>query len=106
MSLGVLSSKRRVLTALVAFTMPLLVVLAPAAHAQGSSAPQPVEPKPGKHRLHAAAEPRHDVPNRLLKEQFSEEEEEDSDNPALSALCQTYIGKPNPYPALGPNVDV
>ncbi|HKN53402.1 MAG TPA: sialidase family protein [Amycolatopsis sp.] len=104
MSLGVLSAKRRVLSALVALTMPLLVVLAPAAHAQ--SAPQPGDPKSGKHRLHAAAEPRHDVPNRLLKEQFSEEEEEDSDNPALSALCQTYIGKPNPYPALGPNVDV
>src|SRR5207248_2546337 len=102
MSLGVLSAKRRVLSALVALTMPLLVVLAPAAHAQ--SAPQPGDPKSGKHRLHAAAEPRHDVPNRLLKEQLSEEEEEDSDNPALSALCQTYIGKPNPYPALGPTV--
>ena len=99
MSLGVLSAKRRVLSALVALTMPLLVVLAPAAHAQ--SAPQPGDPKSGKHRLHAAAEPRHDVPNRLLKEQFSEEEEEDSNAVRLyQSVYETALRNQIPRPVI------
>lgn len=105
MSLGVLSSKRRILAVLTALILPLAVVMAPMAQAQPGGAPLPVDPKPGKHKISAAAEPRHDTPNPLLKEQFAEGEEEDGDNPTLSALCQTYIGKPNPYRPIGPNVD-
>jgi hypothetical protein len=105
MSLDVLSSKRRILAVLTALILPLAVVMAPVAQAQPGGAPLPVDPKPGKHKISAAAEPRHDTPNPLLKERFAEAEEEDSDSPALSALCQTYIGKPNPYRPIGPNVD-
>ncbi|SEF37245.1 hypothetical protein SAMN05421837_11373 [Amycolatopsis pretoriensis] len=103
MSLGVSSARRRIVAACIALLLPLAVVLAPAAHAAGGS-PLPVDPLHGKHKI--AGEPRHDVPNPLLKERFAEEEEEDGDDPALSALCQTYIGKPNPYRPLAPNNDV
>ena len=84
MSSGVSSVKRRIVVACLALLSP--IVFAPAAH---------------------AAVARHNVPNPLLKEQFAEgEEDEDSDDPALSALCQTYLGKPNPYRPLTPNTDV
>jgi hypothetical protein len=104
MSSGVSSAKRRIFATLTALVLPLAVVLAPAAHAAGGGSPLPVDPLHGKHKI--AAEARHDVPNPLLKEQFAEEEEEDGDDPALSALCQTYLGKPNPYRPLAPNNDV
>jgi hypothetical protein len=47
------------------------------------------------------------VHNPLLKEVLSEEEEgaEEPDDPSLSALCQSYLGQPNPYPDPAPNVD-
>ncbi len=106
MSLGVSATKRRILATLTAFVVPLAVVLAPAAHAAAANAPLPANPQPSRHKIAAAAEPRHDVPNPLLKERFAEEEEEDGDDPALSALCQTYIGKPNPYRPVAPNTDV
>ncbi len=49
----------------------------------------------------------HRVPNDLLKEQFAEgEDDEGGDEPTLSALCQDYLGKPNPYRNLAPNVDL
>src|SRR6185369_157744 len=55
-----------------------------------------------------AAEPgeaAHRVPNPLLKEVLSEEDEgESADDPALSALCQSFIGQPNPYRPVPPNV--
>jgi hypothetical protein len=104
MSSGVSSAKRRIFATLTALVLPLAVVLAPAAHAAGGGSPLPVDPLHSKHKI--AAEARHDVPNPLLKEQFAEEEEEDGDDPALSALCQTYLGKPNPYRPLAPNNDV
>jgi hypothetical protein len=54
----------------------------------------------------ATAEARHRVPNPLLKEILSEEDEgESQDDPALSALCQDFITKPNPYRNPAPNVD-
>jgi hypothetical protein len=76
----------------------------------GAAKPEPADPG-------AAAKPRaraqeqdepseHTVPNDLLKEQFAAgEDDEGSDSPTLSALCQDYIGKPNPYRNPGPNVD-
>ncbi|MGW6277661.1 hypothetical protein [Kribbella sp. NPDC055071] len=45
------------------------------------------------------------VHNPLLKEVLAEEEEPDPDDPALSALCQSYLGHPNPYGNPAPNVD-
>jgi hypothetical protein len=107
MSLGVLSAKRRIAIALAAVAVPLTVVLAPAATAATGGAPPPADPGQAKHKIAAAAaQARHDVPNPLLKEQFAEEEGEDGDDPALSALCQTYIGKPSPYRPVAPNTDV
>ena len=53
-----------------------------------------------------ADEARHRVPNPLLKEVLGEEDEgESGDDPALSALCQEFVGKPNPYRNPAPNVD-
>lgn len=45
------------------------------------------------------------VHNPLLKEALAEEEEPDTDDPAQSALCQDYLGHPNPYGNPAPNVD-
>jgi hypothetical protein len=51
-------------------------------------------------------EARHRVPNPLLKEVLGEEDEgEQEDDPALSALCQTFVSKPNPYRPVSPNVN-
>ena len=53
-----------------------------------------------------ADEARHRVPNPLLKEILSEEDEgEGQDDPDISALCQDFVGKPNPYRNPAPNVD-
>ncbi len=53
-----------------------------------------------------ADQARHRVPNPLLKEVLGEEDEgESGDDPALSALCQEFVGKPNPYRNPAPNVD-
>jgi hypothetical protein len=53
-----------------------------------------------------ADEARHRVPNPLLKEVLGEEDEgESEDDPALSALCQEFVTKPNPYRNPAPNVD-
>jgi hypothetical protein len=45
------------------------------------------------------------VPNDLLKQQFAAGEDEPVDLPNLSALCQSFIGKPNPYHDPAPNVN-
>jgi hypothetical protein len=50
----------------------------------------------------AAATKRH---NPLLKQLLSLKEDEGADEPALSALCQDFVGKPNPYRNPAPNVD-
>lgn len=79
------------------------------AHSPGSAAtPAAVDPT-GTGARHAAAMTRaqHTVPNPLLKEQFAAGGEHDNGNgPAVSALCQSYLGHPSPYHALRPNVDV
>ncbi|HEV7654904.1 MAG TPA: sialidase family protein [Mycobacteriales bacterium] len=57
-------------------------------------------------RAAAPAEARHRVPNPLLKEVLGEEDEgENEDDPAISALCQSFIGQPTPYRNPGTNVD-
>ena len=51
----------------------------------------------------AAADPiRH---NLLLKQLLSEENENLQEAPNLNALCQSFLGQPNPYPDPAPNVD-
>jgi hypothetical protein len=46
------------------------------------------------------------VPNPLLKEVLGEEDEgEGEDDPDISALCQDFVAKPNPYRNPAPNVD-
>ena len=53
-----------------------------------------------------ADEARHRVPNPLLKEVLGEEDEgEGEDDPDISALCQDFVTKPNPYRNPAPNVD-
>jgi hypothetical protein len=43
--------------------------------------------------------------NETLKQILAEEEHEDFDSPTQSALCQSFIGQPNPYHDPAPNVD-
>ena len=43
--------------------------------------------------------------NPLLKQILSGKEDDGVDSPTLSALCQNYVGKPNPYRNPAPNVD-
>lgn len=51
-------------------------------------------------------EAEHRMPNPLLKEILGEEDEGGTgDDPALSALCQGFLDKPNPYRPVAPNVD-
>jgi hypothetical protein len=40
-----------------------------------------------------------------MAEVLSENEDEPGEGPALSALCQSFLGQPNPYPDPAPNVD-
>jgi hypothetical protein len=58
----------------------------------------------------ASAAPRHRAPqfavhNPLMAEVLSEDEDESGEEPALSALCQSFLGHPNPYANPAPNVD-
>lgn len=65
--------------------------------------PDPADPAVARAEPGDAA---HRVPNPLLKELLSEEDKRGSaDDPALSALCQEFVGRPNPYRAPAPNVD-
>jgi hypothetical protein len=50
----------------------------------------------------SAAPTRH---NLLLKQLLSEENEDLAEAPNLNALCQSFLGQPNPYPDPAPNVD-
>src|SRR5689334_7137855 len=42
--------------------------------------------------------------NPLLKEVLAEGDEDQGDEPAAGALCQSFIGQPNPYRNPAPNV--
>jgi hypothetical protein len=75
-----------------------------AAHPPTPGGPVPAGPRSAARAAAQAAT--HTVPNDLLKEQFAAGEDDDAtDDPALSALCQEFIGKPNPYHNPAPNVD-
>jgi hypothetical protein len=79
----------------------------PHASSPGSmSRPAPIDPSGGLVR-HASTQalPKHNVPNPLLKEQFALGGDDNGADPAVSALCQSFIGQPTPYHALGANVD-
>jgi hypothetical protein len=91
---------------------------APATGASGglsgkAERPAPVDPQAGAaaHRQTTtkskAVTAAHTVPNELLAQTLAEKEgDEGGDPPNLSALCQSYLGSPNPYPNPAPNVDV
>jgi len=102
------------------FVVAVLSVLAMATSGQAGAAatphtssagsmsrPAPIDPSGGGLRRQAtrAATPTHTVPNPLLKEQFSAGDDDNGADPAVSALCQSFIGQPTPYHALAPNVD-
>jgi hypothetical protein len=80
------------------------------AHAAPAPADRPAPADPAAPRAgirgHARTAPTHKVPNELLNEVLAEEREDDGGDEAdLSALCQSFIDKPNPYHALRPNID-
>jgi hypothetical protein len=77
----------------------------PASAAPAVPTPLDPAPRPGAVAPHARSAARHTVPNELLKELLADEEDENGDEADLSALCQSYISKPNPYRPLAPNVD-
>ena len=82
-------------------------VLAGQPAAAATSGPAAANPATGHAARHAVAKATHTVPNPLLKEQFAASGNDDNGaDPAVSALCQSYLGQPNPYRALAPNVDV
>ena len=69
--------------------------------------PAPVDPSTAGHARapRAGVAPTHTVPNELLWQVLSAKDADAAPEPNLSALCRSYIGKPNPYHALAPNVD-
>jgi hypothetical protein len=52
----------------------------------------------------AAPASRPNVPNELLAKTLGEND--NVPEPAISALCQSYLGQPNPYGPVAPNVDM
>lgn len=81
----------------------LLTAAALVALGRGRTGPAAADPSGSRAAPDDAA---HRVPNPLLKELLAEEDDgESEDDPALSALCQDFVGKPNPYRAPTPNVD-
>ena len=71
--------------------------------------PAPVDPSgrktPTVAPRTAAPASRPNVPNELLAKTLFDDDAH-APEPAVSALCQDYLGQPNPYPAVTPNVDV
>ena len=73
----------------------------------GGDHPAPLESAKVAARAHANAAARtHTTPNPLLKEQFISGTDDMAEAPSVSALCQSFLGGPNPYAPLSPNVDV
>ena len=75
----------------------------------GADRPGPVDSHAGaktrsaQSRALAAIRQHH---NPLLKEVLSEGDDDNADAPTLSALCQDFVNKPNPYHDPAPNVDM
>lgn len=101
--------------AVAAVAAALLASIAVPASATTSSAPtaptgSAAAPPASGHvaTARAATAPRnsgHTVPNPLLKEQFAAGGGDSTADPAVSALCQSYLGHPTPYAPIRPNVD-
>ena len=96
---GVLAAGLLTVGALIALGQP---ASAATGRAAGPESVDAAAPRVAKN----ADQARHRVPNPLLKEVLGEEDEgESGDDPALSALCQEFVGKPNPYRNPAPNID-
>jgi hypothetical protein len=99
---GLLAAGLLTAAALVALGQPASAAPPTSGRVAGPAAVDPATPKAAADTDQA----RHRVPNPLLKEVLSEEDEgEGQDDPAISALCQGFIDKPNPYRNPAPNVD-
>ena len=89
-------------------TTPAAKVASGAARTDGQR-PAPLDPsgrKASKVAPHAAASAtRPTVPNELLAKTLFDDDA-NAPEPTVSALCQDYLGQPNPYPAVTPNLDV
>jgi hypothetical protein len=96
---GVLAAGLLTAAALIALGQP---ASAATGRATGPASVDPAAPRVAKD----ADEARRRVPNPLLKEVLGEEDEgEGEDDPAISALCQEFVGKTNPYRNPAPNVE-
>jgi hypothetical protein len=77
-------------------------------HPSKTHKPAPVDPASvNKQRVGAQSVPVRDVPNEMLFDLLKEGEDEGGgEAPNLNALCQSYLGQPNPYANPAPNVDM
>lgn len=97
------------LGAVVAMSQSLFLGTVSTADAAGTAKPPPLDPSsrsasPRARSTESLAQRYHRNP--LLKEVLAEgEDDEGEEAPDLSALCQTYVDKPNPYANPRPNVD-
>ena len=85
-----------------------MVPLAGGSTAQAATRPAPVDPGSPSAAAHPHA--RAALPDQRrspgLKALLSEKDaDRGSEGPNLSALCQSGVGKPNPYKTIAPNVD-
>jgi hypothetical protein len=93
----------------VVITAAVVTALTAAPATAATQPNRPNRPATSESTRHSGTEAfaKHNVPNPLLKEVFAEQQDDDgSDDPTLSALCQTNLGHPTPYHAISPNVDV
>jgi hypothetical protein len=100
---GVLAAGLLTAVALIALGEPASAATGhPAGRGSGPASVDAAQPRVAKD----ADEVRHRVPNPLLKEVLGGEDEgEGEDDPDISALCQDFVSKPNPYRNPAPNVD-
>ncbi|MBI3688380.1 MAG: exo-alpha-sialidase [Actinobacteria bacterium] len=113
--------KRDLLRGTVAGAVGLLLAAAAltgsatAASADAGTAPRSVDPRPVGATGHRATTPGRVAPapragepavhNELLRTVLADRDGEGAPEPALASLCQSFIGKPNPYGPPAPNVD-
>jgi hypothetical protein len=88
----------------------LVLTVSPVSASPGGTAHRPDPTDPTRAAAGAARaqaeDPEHNVPNELLKEELSEENEGSAGpEPTQSALCQQFIDRPNPYRNPAPNVN-